>query len=82
MPYEKLYFRVLCQSCDGTRLARDQYDPVNKRWGRCPYCGPSGKTYVSITVTALKKHIDLLDDEDFEELKAYIDEKTNQKRTL
>ena len=73
MPYEKLYIRINCIACDGSRLARAFQSPVDNRWSRCPYCDPSGKTYVSVELTALKEHISTLDTQDLKELKAYMD---------
>ena len=77
MPYDKLYVRIACTACNGSRLSRAYQSPVDNRWSRCPYCGPSGKVYVSIELTALMRHIDSLDPEDFRQLRAYINERAD-----
>jgi len=75
LPYEKLYARVSCVVCDGSRLAKAYQNPIKAVWNRCAYCDGEGKTYISVGARGLKKHVEFLDDEDFEELKRYINER-------
>ena len=75
MPYEKLYARVSCLVCDGSRFAKSHQNPIKAVWNRCAYCDGEGKTHVSVGVRGLKEHIEFLDEEDFEELKRYINER-------
>ncbi len=76
MPYEKLYARVSCVVCDGSRLSKAYQNPVKAVWNRCAYCDGEGKTYISVGVRGLKEHIECLDSQDLEELKNYINERS------
>jgi len=75
LPYEKLYARVSCLVCDGSRLAKSHQNPIKAVWNRCAYCDGEGKTHISVGVRGLKEHIELLGEEDLEELKRYINER-------
>ena len=75
MPYEKLYARVSCLVCDGSRFAKSHQNPIKAVWNRCAYCDGEGKTHVSVGVRGLKEHIEFLDEEDLEELKRHINER-------
>ena len=74
MPYEKLYARVSCVVCDGSRLAKAYQNPIKAVWNRCAYCDGDGKTYISVGIRGLKEHIRHLDRQDLEELQRYIKE--------
>ena len=75
MPYEKLYARVSCVVCDGSRLAKAHQNPIKAVWTRCAYCDGEGKTYIMVGVRGLKEHVEFLDEKDLEELKQYIDKR-------
>jgi hypothetical protein len=52
----KLYIRITCISCHGSRAysAGGYHDPLNPgKWGACPYCDFSGKTYIEASVDVL-----------------------------
>jgi len=48
MPLDKLYVRIICTMCKGTKLFEHGYhDPLNKfKWKSCPYCDVEGKLLI------------------------------------
>ena len=51
MPFDKLYLKVKCNVCEGTRLHNhghhDPHEPY--KWKRCPYCDPNGHVVIEAT---------------------------------
>ena len=64
MPFDKLYLKVKCNVCDGTRIHNhghhDPYDPF--RWKRCPYCDPNGHIVIEATPDRIADFIASTDD--------------------
>ena len=47
MPTDKLYIKVACTACRGSRMASYYHDPMKPyKWKRCPYCNEQGMTYI------------------------------------
>ena len=65
MPFDKLYLKIKCNVCNGTRVFdhghHDPHDPF--KWKRCPYCDPDGHTVVESTPELIAKYIMNVDDE-------------------
>jgi hypothetical protein len=53
---ERLYVKVRCVTCHGTRAysAGGHHDPTNPgKWGACPYCDQSGTMYIEASVNVI-----------------------------
>ncbi len=46
----KLYIKVTCSICSGSKMSRNYHNPMEPyKWKRCPYCNMSGETYIEAT---------------------------------
>tara|TARA_Y100000310_G_scaffold130874_1_gene129996 strand:- start:4963 stop:5202 length:240 start_codon:yes stop_codon:yes gene_type:complete len=65
MPFDKLYLKIKCNICNGTRVFNhghhDPHDPL--KWKRCPYCDPDGHAVVEATPELIAKYIMSVDDD-------------------
>ena len=68
----KLYVRVKCTICLGTREKR----PYNS----CPYCGIEGTTYLEASYRAFKEYILKLSKEEMAELRKILNEDNNSEK--
>jgi uncharacterized protein CbrC (UPF0167 family) len=52
----KLFVRIRCMSCRGSRRysAGGTYDPLNPtKWSACPYCDSEGKVYIEAALSVI-----------------------------
>tara|TARA_Y100000310_G_scaffold63242_1_gene58612 strand:- start:3088 stop:3333 length:246 start_codon:yes stop_codon:yes gene_type:complete len=63
MPFDKLYLKVVCSICKGTRMFNHgHHDPHRPhRWKTCPYCDSNGLTVIEATADAIIKFIENTD---------------------
>ena len=65
MPLDKLYVRVRCNSCKGTRMymGSSMHDPMNPlKWKTCPYCDDNGLVIIEAADNVLADFINSLDE--------------------
>ena len=61
---DKLYIRVACTACRGSRMASYYHDPLKPfKWKRCPYCNEEGKIYIEATERMVREHLERLENE-------------------
>ena len=63
MPTDKLYIRIRCSSCRGSRIysAGGHYDSMKPgKWGACPYCDMEGKVFIEASVNVIADYINEL----------------------
>ncbi len=64
MPFDKLYLKLKCNVCDGTRLHNhghhDPHEPY--KWKRCPYCDPNGHVVIEATADLVAQFLHNTDD--------------------
>ncbi len=71
MPFDKLYVKIKCTVCDGTRVhqASGHHDPMNIfKWKECPYCDRNGHYLIEAGEYALLEYFAQLDEEERERL--------------
>jgi hypothetical protein len=60
MPYDKLYIRIACLTCDGKRMMDNgpHHDPLNPTmWKECPYCDHEGYIIIEASKESITKHL-------------------------
>ena len=60
MPFDKLYVKVKCSTCNGTRKfdASGYHSPNNpNKWKDCPYCDHNGSRLIEAADTTIIKHL-------------------------
>jgi hypothetical protein len=65
MPLDKLYVRVRCNICKGTRMymGSSMHDPMNPlKWKTCPYCDDNGLVIIEAADNVLADFINSLDE--------------------
>ena len=71
MPFDKLYVRIKCLVCAGTRLFKHSghHDPSNPyKWKSCPYCDNDGLQLIEAHPNSIVEYFNQLSDEDREAL--------------
>ena len=66
MPLDKLYVRVRCNICKGTRMYMGSsiHDPMNPlKWKTCPYCDDNGLVIIEAADNVLADFINSLDED-------------------
>ena len=70
MPFDKLYLKLKCNVCNGTRIFNhghhDPHEPY--KWKTCPYSDHNGHIVVEATLELIIKYIKGLPDEKREEI--------------
>lgn len=67
MPYDKLYIRIKCMTCDGNRmLANASYhNPLNPtKWKQCPYCDSDGLIIIEASKETVVRYLQTLSEPD------------------
>jgi len=67
MPFDKLYVRIKCTVCDGTRLFKHSghHSPLFPyKWKSCPYCDRDGTYLIEAHPNAIVEYFDQLSAED------------------
>ena len=65
MPFDKLYVKIKCVACQGTKSFGNYYDPkAPHKWRRCPYCDPDGCETIEASIASIKRYIELLPEEE------------------
>jgi len=64
MPFDKLYLKVKCTTCKGTRIHNHGlHDPHHPhRWKRCAYCDHKGLIIIEATPDLIAAFIESTDD--------------------
>ena len=59
MPFDKLYVKIKCLTCKGTRLYNGgHHDPLNPmKWKSCPYCDLNGHILIEASPGAIKEYL-------------------------
>jgi hypothetical protein len=60
MPFDKLYVKVKCPTCNGTRKfdASGYHEPNNPtKWKDCPYCDHDGGRIIEAADTTIIQHL-------------------------
>jgi hypothetical protein len=60
MPFDKLYVKVKCPTCNGTRKfdASGYHSPNNPtKWKSCPYCDHDGGRIIEAADTTIIQHL-------------------------
>jgi len=60
MPFDKLYVKIKCPLCNGTRqlLASAHHDPgARDKWKSCPYCDHNGHQLIEAVGWTVVEHI-------------------------
>ena len=70
MPFDKLYLKLKCNVCNGTRIFNHgHHDPHEPhKWKTCPYCDPNGHVVIAATPELIVKYIKQLPEENREEI--------------
>jgi len=55
MPFDKLYIKIKCTICKGTRIFNSgHHDSMNPmKWKTCPYCDHNGHMMIEASVSAV-----------------------------
>ena len=64
MPVDKLYIKVNCSMCKGSRrYSAGGYNNCLEpyKWQSCPYCDPEGKVFVEASVNVIGDYIGQLE---------------------
>jgi len=65
MPFDKLYVKIKCTMCDGTKLFKHSgYHNPNMpyKWKRCPYCDHGGLQLIEAHENSVLEYLLQLDD--------------------
>ena len=64
MPFDKLYIKITCNICKGTRIFNHgHHDPHSPhRWKTCPYCDSKGLTVIEATTDVIVNFIENTDE--------------------
>jgi len=70
MPFDKLYLKIKCNVCNGTRIFNHGYhDPYHPyKWKTCPYCDLNGYLVIEATTELIVKYIENLPKDKKEEI--------------
>jgi len=70
MPFDKLYLKIKCNVCNGTRIFdHGHHDPHKPyKWKTCPYCDPNGHVLIEATPELIIQYIKHLPEEHQEEI--------------
>ena len=66
MPFDKLYVKIKCTICRGTRVYNSgHHDPLNPlKWKTCPYCDLNGHMLIEASPGAIKEYLLSLTEEE------------------
>tara|TARA_Y100000310_G_scaffold344842_1_gene459923 strand:+ start:1069 stop:1317 length:249 start_codon:yes stop_codon:yes gene_type:complete len=67
MPFDKLYVRIKCTICDGTRLFKNSghHSPLFPyKWKSCPYCDRDGTYLIEAHANSIVEYFNQLSDEE------------------
>ena len=67
MPYDKLYIRIRCMTCNGDgMLANSSYhNPLNPyKWKECPYCDTDGLILIEASKETVVRYLQTLSESD------------------
>ena len=76
MPYDKLYIRIQCMTCDGSRMLPNgsYHDPLNPTtWKQCPYCDAQGLILIEASKETVVRYLQTLDEPDRNFIIRYVD---------
>ena len=65
MPPDKLYVKVKCSMCSGTRVFNHSgyHDPLNPlKWKSCPYCDHDGLILIEAAVQVIADYLNGIDE--------------------
>jgi len=68
MPIDKLYIRVNCATCRGSRRysAWGYYNSMDPgKWSTCPYCYTEGKVFIEASVNVIMDYLNELPLDDY-----------------
>jgi hypothetical protein len=71
MPFDKLYVKIKCTVCHGTRLFKNSgyHSPMHPcMWKSCPYCDCDGTYLIEAHPNSIVEYFNQLSDEDREAL--------------
>ena len=66
MPFDKLFVKIKCTMCDGTRLFKHSghHDPRRPfKWKSCPYCDYDGTVLIEACESTIVEYFSQLSDE-------------------
>jgi hypothetical protein len=78
MPFDKLYIKIKCTMCDGTRLFKFNGHHIPSepfKWKSCPYCDPHGLQLIEASQNAIAEFFAQLDPARYEALLHNISQK-------
>ena len=81
MPTDKLYVRIRCSSCRGSRMysAGGHYDSMKPgEWGACPYCDTEGKVFIEASVNVIVDYINELPSYDYANVLSKLGQKKSE----
>jgi len=71
MPFDKLYVKIKCTICEGTKLFKNSghHSPMFPyKWKSCPYCDPAGLQLIEAAESSIIEYLNQLSDEGRERL--------------
>jgi len=66
MPFDKLYVKIICTMCNGTKLFKfsGHHDPSRPfKWKSCPYCDHDGLQLIEAHENSIAEYFAQLDDD-------------------
>ena len=81
MPLDKLYIRVHCASCRGSRRysAGGYYNSMKPgMWSTCPYCDTEGKVFIEASVNVIMDYINELSLDDYAKVLSKLGQKKSE----
>ena len=67
MPYNKLYIRIQCMTCDGSGMLANSsfHSPLNPmKWKQCPYCDLQGLILIEASKETIVRYLQTLSELD------------------
>jgi len=75
MPFDRLYVKIKCPMCDGTRLFKHSgyHNPEDPyKWKSCPYCDHEGTQLIEAAESTMAEYLKQLDEDDFKRIMAMV----------
>ena len=75
MPFDRLYVKIKCPMCDGTRLFKHSgyHNPDDPyKWKSCPYCDHEGTQLIEAAESTMAEYLKQLDEDDFKRIMAMV----------